>query len=210
MVLAIVDYKAGNLTSVKLALDAIEVVGTITSDPQVIASADRIIFPGVGAAGAAMKNLRQLGLVDVLRDAVLKKKVPLLGICVGLQVLLDFSEENGGTETLGLIPGRVLKFAPLNHREKVPQIGWNSVNWTKDIQNDLVRNGIEDGSDFYFVHSYYAVPKESNVIAATTEYGGVTFASAIRWNNLVAVQFHPEKSGKTGLQLLANFCKDQC
>lgn len=205
--LAIVDYKAGNLTSVKLALETIGITGVITSDPKIVMSADRIIFPGVGAAGASMENLQKLELVDALRDAALKKKVPFLGICVGMQVLLDFSEEDGGTETLGLIPGKVMKFRPSNLREKVPQIGWNSVMWSEKNKSDPFLKGVENGCDFYFVHSYYSVPHEARWTLASTEYSGVTFSSVLRYENIIAVQFHPEKSGKNGLKLLANFCR---
>jgi len=205
--LAIVDYKAGNLTSVQLALETIGVAGIITSDPKVVALADRIIFPGVGAAKAAMDNLKQLGLADVLRDVVHRKKTPLLGICVGMQVLLNFSEEDGGTNTLGLVPGKVLKFQSTNRRDKVPQIGWNSVMWSENNHDDPFLKGVANGSDFYFVHSYYPVPKDPHCVLATTEYAGVTFASALRCENVIATQFHPEKSGETGLKLLANFSR---
>lgn len=204
-VIAIVDFKAGNLTSVHLALETLGIAGVITSDPQVVASADRIIFPGVGAAGAAMDHLRQLGLGAALRDAV-RKGTPLLGICVGMQVLLDCSEEDGGTETLGFVPGKVVKFQPINHRDKVPQIGWNAVSWAKEKENHPFFKGIASGNDFYFVHSFYPVPEDSKWTLATTEYAGVTFASIVHRDNVLAVQFHPEKSGKIGLKLLANFC----
>jgi glutamine amidotransferase len=202
--LAIVDFKAGNLTSVKLALEAIGVAGGITSDPHIVASADRIIFPGVGAAGAAMDNLRRRGLDGALRDAV-RKGTPLLGICVGMQVLLDCSEEDEA-ETLGLVSGEVVKFQPTNHRDKVPHIGWNSVSWANEKSGDPFLKGINNNSDFYFVHSFYPVPKDSHCVLATTEYAGTAFASVLRCENMIATQFHPEKSGKTGLQLLANFC----
>ncbi|MDR0869723.1 MAG: imidazole glycerol phosphate synthase subunit HisH [Planctomycetaceae bacterium] len=198
--LAIIDYKAGNLTSVKLALETLGIDGTITSDPDVVAGADRVIFPGVGAAGSAMQNLKNLGLDNALR-AVVRRGIPLLGICVGMQVMLDFSEEDGGTDLLGFIPGRVVRFQPVNQWDKVPQIGWNSVEWKME------QHRIPNGSDFYFVHSYYPVPQNGEHIFAQTEYAGVKFASALRYNNIIAVQFHPEKSGKTGLQLLSDFVK---
>jgi glutamine amidotransferase len=203
--LAIVDYKAGNLTSVKLALETIGVTGTITSDPDLVASSDRIIFPGVGAAGSAMENLRRFGLDRALRDAV-QKGTPLLGICVGMQVLLDFSEEDGGTEMLGFVPGQVIRFQPADRWDKVPQIGWNSVSWSDKDTNEPFFKGIDNGSDFYFVHSFYPVPKNREHVLATTEYAGTAFTSVLRYNNMIATQFHPEKSGKTGLTLLANFC----
>jgi glutamine amidotransferase len=206
-VLVIVDYKAGNLTSVKLALETLGVTGVITSDPQTVAAADRIIFPGVGAAGAAMDNLRRLGLDEALRDAVLRKERPMLGICVGIQVLLDFSEEDGGTETLGFVPGRVIKFQPANRRDKVPQIGWNSVTWSEESGNHPCLKGIANGSDFYFVHSFYSAPQDAKWTLAATEYAGTTFTSVLCRGNVIAVQFHPEKSGKNGLQFLDNFAR---
>ncbi|MDR2641808.1 MAG: imidazole glycerol phosphate synthase subunit HisH [Planctomycetaceae bacterium] len=210
--LAIIDYKAGNLTSVKLAIETIGVEGIITSDPDVVRKADRVIFPGVGAAGAAMLNLKQLRLVEALYDVV-QREIPLLGICIGMQVLLDYSEENDNTPTLGIIPGQTVRFQPDDHYTKVPQIGWNSVNWKSNVntgnRNNLDKKYFEDiesGSDFYFVHSYYPVPKNPENILATTEYANVNFASIIRHKNIIATQFHPEKSGHIGLKFLENFC----
>ena len=202
--LAIVDYKAGNLTSVKLALETVGAEGTITSDPDTVASADRIIFPGVGAAGSAIKTLKTLGLDEALRDAV-RRGTPLLGICVGMQVLLDFSEEDGGTEMLGFIPGRVIRFRPTDRWDKVPQIGWNSVRWTPENIGHPFFKDIDNGTDFYFVHSFYPVPRHPKHILAETDYAGSSFASVLRHENILATQFHPEKSGRLGLQLLTNF-----
>ncbi|MDR3197795.1 MAG: imidazole glycerol phosphate synthase subunit HisH [Planctomycetaceae bacterium] len=201
---AIIDFKAGNLTSVKLALETIGVTGTITSDPKIVAKAERVIFPGVGAAGAAMQNLRNFGLDDALRDIV-RRGVPLLGICVGMQVLLDFSEEDNGTAMLGLIPGRVIRFSPTNSWDKVPQIGWNNVYWSAENAETFFFRKIVNQSDFYFVHSYYPIPANPSHILAQTDYAGTTFASILRHENIIATQFHPEKSGKLGLQLLQNF-----
>lgn len=205
--LAIVDYKAGNLTSVRLAFQTLGIEGTITSAPEVVARADRVVFPGVGAAGSAMDTLRHLGLDQAIRDAV-GRGTPLLGICVGMQVLLDFSEEDGGTGMLGFIPGRVVRFQPTNHWDKVPQIGWNSVRWSPSDAESPIFQGLTSGDDFYFVHSYYPAPKDEKHVLARTRYAGVDFASALRHENILATQFHPEKSGKVGLRLLENFAKN--
>ena len=199
--LAIVDYKAGNLTSVKLAFDALGQENVITSDPAVIRAAARVVFPGVGAAGSAMQNLRDLGLVGVLREVIASGR-PFLGICVGTQILFDFSEEDGGTDCLGILPGRVVLFHPPNTRDKVPHMGWNQVRirW----QHPLLA-GIADDSDFYFVHSYYPQPAHAEDVIGATDYAGVTFAAMVGRNNVAAVQFHTEKSGPVGLKLLENF-----
>jgi glutamine amidotransferase len=207
--LAIIDFKAGNLTSVKLAMETIGVEAIITSDPEIVRKADRVIFPGVGAAGATMLNIKKLHLDEVLYEIV-DKGIPLLGICVGMQVLLDYSEENNNTQTLGIIPGKTVKFKPNNRYVKIPQIGWNSINWNeKNIveQNKKYINNIDSGNDFYFVHSYYPTPKNQENILATTDYADVTFASIITHKNIIATQFHPEKSGKIGLKFLEIFCK---
>ncbi|MDR1053299.1 MAG: imidazole glycerol phosphate synthase subunit HisH [Planctomycetaceae bacterium] len=207
IMLAIIDYKAGNLTSVKLAMSTIGVEGVITSDPEVVRKADRVIFCGVGAAGAAMLTLKQSHLDDAIYDIV-QRGIPLLGICLGMQILLDYSEEND-TQTLGIIPGQTVRFQPDNHYTKIPQIGWNSADWTNIDPNDPDKkyfDNIKSGSEFYFVHSYYPVPKNSENILATTEYANVNFASVIRYKNVIATQFHPEKSGHVGLKFLENFC----
>lgn len=202
--IAIVDYKAGNLTSVRLALESVGVDGTITSKPEDIVRADRVIFPGVGAAGSAMQNLRSLGLDDALRDVV-RRGVPLLGICVGMQVLLDYSEEDDGTELLGFIPGHVVRFQPTDPWDKVPQMGWNNVSWDgKDMELPFLK-GVPNNSDFYFVHSFYPQPENENDVLARTNYADILFASMLKHENILATQFHPEKSGQVGLQLLANF-----
>lgn len=199
--IAIVDYRAGNLTSVRLALEALGLDGRITDDPAVIMAAERVIFPGVGAAGAAMENLRQLGL-DRAIHSVVTAGTPFLGICLGTQLIYEHSEEDGGTDCLGLIPGRVRLFRPTSRFDKVPQMGWNAV---RQVRQHPIFAGIDDGSEFYFVHSFYPDPADAACVVGATDYAGVSFASAINRDNLVATQFHPEKSGRIGLRLLKNF-----
>ena len=184
--LTIIDYKAGNLTSVKLAFAALGVETCVTDDPDQIRAADRLVFPGVGAAASAMANLQSAGLVEVLKE-VTASGVPFLGICLGMQILFDHSEEDGGTDTLGILPGQVRRF-PNVPGCKIPQIGWNQVNAAEE---------------FYFVHSYYV---EMNPFAeGVTEYAGIRFASLARKDNILAAQFHPEKSGRIGLKFLSDF-----
>jgi glutamine amidotransferase len=199
--IAIVDYKAGNLTSVQLACRALGCEAVVTSDPQQILAAERVIFPGVGAAGAAMKHLTSMKLVQVLHD-VASRGTPFMGICLGTQILLEFSEEDGGTPTLGLLPGRVPRFQPTDRRDKVPQIGWNQV---RQVRKHPLLEGIDDDSEFYFVHSYYPAPATPELTIGTTDYAGITFTSMLGRANVVATQFHPEKSGRIGLKLLNNF-----
>lgn len=202
--IAIVDYKAGNLTSVARALEHLGHRAEITDRPERIRTADRVILPGVGAAGATMENLRALGLVDVLRSDIVAAGKPFLGICIGIQVLLDRSEENSA-DCLGIIPGRVVRFPrsvdgrPL----KVPQIGWNRV---RQLRPHPVFAGVPDNTHFYFVNSYYPVPEDPAVAIATSDYG-VQFTAAIARDNVLATQFHLEKSGASGLKLLDNFCR---
>jgi glutamine amidotransferase len=201
--IAIVDYKAGNLTSVKLAFEHLGIGANITRRPQEILGADRIVFPGVGSASAAMQNLKNLGLTDVLKE-VFKKGTPFLGICLGTQIVFDSSEEDGGVQGLGMLAGTVKRFRPVNPTDKIPQIGWNAVNF---LRPHPVLTGIENGSEFYFVHSYYPVPSGKEETIGETDYAGVTFASIVGKTNLIATQFHPEKSGKIGLRLLGNFAR---
>ena len=201
--IAIVDYGAGNLTSVRLAIEALHVPVEVTRSAERILAAARVIFPGVGAAGAAMRHLKELGLIDPIR-AVVTRGTPFLGICLGTQIVFEFSEEDGGTEGIGLIPGRVKLFQPASRYDKVPQIGWNSVTVRRAHP---VLEGIESGSEFYFVHSYYPAPSRDEQIVGVTDYAGVTFASIVASGSLVATQFHPEKSGRRGLKLLENFIR---
>ena len=199
--IAIIDYKAGNLTSVALAFQTLEVAAEITRDPAAIRRAERVVFPGVGAAGAAMEALREFGLVEPIREVV-SRGTPFLGICVGTQILLDASEEDGGVECLGIIPGRVRLFRPASAADKVPQMGWNNV---RQLAPHPLFEGIEDESEFYFVHSYYPDPADRSWALGETDYAGVRFASMLGRGNLAATQFHTEKSGRIGLRLLRNF-----
>jgi glutamine amidotransferase len=198
---AIIDYRAGNLTSVKLAFDALGVDSVVTADPAVIRSCARVVFPGVGAAGSAMRNLAELNLITVLRE-VIAVGTPFLGICVGTQVLFDFSEEDGGTDALGILPGRVRLFRPADSRDKVPHMGWNQV---RIVRPHPLLAGVADNTDFYFVHSYYPDPSDPAVTIGVTDYAGVAFAAMVGRSNLVATQFHVEKSGRPGLRMLENF-----
>ena len=199
--IAIVDYRAGNLTSVKLAFEAIGVEAITTAEPATIRQASRIVFPGVGAAGSAMENLRQTNLIDTLRERI-AAGVPFFGICLGTQILFDSSEEDGGIQTLGILPGTVKKFLPFDKRTKIPHMGWNQA---RIVYPHPLLDGIPDSSDFYFVHSYYPAPDQTTDVICTTDYAGITFASMVGRGNVAATQFHIEKSGKTGLKILKNF-----
>ncbi len=203
--IAIIDYKAGNLTSVERAVRKLGHPCRVTNKPADIRAADRIIFPGVGAAGQAMADLQALGLDALIREVYDGGK-PFLGICLGTQIIFEYSEENA-TTCLGLIPGRVKLFSqPLfegGARLKIPHMGWNGMD---TVRAHPVFAGLEAGSEFYFVHSYYPVPADDALLAGTTDYG-LRFASAVAHRNLVAVQWHPEKSGRAGLKVLENFCR---
>ena len=189
------------MTSVNLAFEALGIEATITDSPEVVLNAERVVFPGVGAARAAMDNLAELGLVDTIKTVV-ARGTPFLGICVGMQILLDHSDENDGVNCLGLVSGNVSRFAPTDPYDKVPHMGWNRV---RKCKQHPVFDGIENDSEFYFVHSYYPSPVDWACVLGITDYAGITFSSAIVQDNLVATQFHPEKSGSSGLRLLKNF-----
>jgi len=203
--IAIVDYEAGNLTSVARAVTHIGYRCAVTQKIDEIQNADRIIFPGVGAAGAAMESLRRLGLHHALARAFAEGK-PILGICLGTQIIMGFSEEDR-TSCLGLIPGTVRAFKDIcdsdGSRLKIPHMGWNSI---QIRSGHPVLADVHDADEFYFVHGYYPDPDESRHALALTEYG-LNFASVIGERNLIATQFHPEKSGRPGLKILENFCK---
>ena len=203
--IGIVDYRAGNLTSVARALESLKEPCIITNDSRLLDKAHHIIFPGVGAAGTAMANLRESGLDSHLKKWVRAGK-PVLGICLGTQVIFNCSEEDD-TPCLGIVPGEVKRFpADLcqeDQRLKIPHMGWNSVSFRKDHP---VFAGMPTDAEFYFVHSYYPAPSDDTWAIGWTDYG-IRFCSAIARQNLIAVQFHPEKSGRPGLTLLANFCR---
>ena len=197
----ILDYDAGNLGSVKRACSEVGLQAEFSAHPDALAQAERIIFPGVGAAGSAMRSLRERGLDTALKNAI-AKGTPLLGICLGMQVSLDYSEEND-TPTLGLLGCRVQRFK-LNQPElKIPHMGWNEV---KVQQSHPVLAGIEPGDEFYFVHGYYPMPTAPEHVLTLTEYEG-DFVSALGKNNYIGTQFHPEKSGRVGLRLFENFAR---
>ncbi len=196
--IVIIDYQAGNLTSVVRSLKALGVEATVTQAPAVVAQASRVIFPGVGAAGKAMATLRELGLDQALRQSF-QRGIPILGICLGAQVILEHSEEND-TVCLGLLPGRT-RALPRSEGLKIPHMGWNRVRFLRAHQ---IFKGLPEGAEYYFVHSYYPAPAETTMVIGVADHG-VEFPCAIGWRNLVATQFHPEKSGRFGLQILENF-----
>ncbi len=199
--LIVVDYGAGNRVSVVNAFRALGIEAESSADPAEIRNADRVVFPGVGAAASAMERLSQTGIAEALR-AVVESGKPLLGICLGCQIILDESEEDGGTKTLGLIPGAAVRFKE-EKGIKIPHMGWNQVSYPR--MHPIFKN-IESGSDFYFVHSYHP-QVSSEYVFGETVYGTQKFPSLIGRDNLIAAQFHLEKSGNSGLEVLKNFSK---
>ena len=197
--IAIVDYGMGNVRSVQEALEYVapNQYCILTNNPQIIRDSDRVVFPGQGAMGACMSTLQSNTLIEEIKFSANSK--PFLGICLGLQLLFDYSEENNGTNGLSIVSGKVLKFR--NSDLKIPHMGWNRVN---QVLNHPLWHKIENNSRFYSVHSYYVDEEDSNCVVGTSEYGQ-TFTSAIAFDKLFAVQFHPEKSQSDGLQLLRNF-----
>ena len=199
---AIVDYDAGNLRSVQKALEKFGARAEIASSADRIARADALVVPGQGACDSSMRRLRELGLVAPVRDFITAGK-PFLGVCLGLQLLLDSSDE-GEEPCLGVIPGACHRLpGGRNDGRKIPHMGWNQVEWRKEHP---FFEGVPSGSHFYFVHSYYAAPDDSSVVAGVTDYG-VEFCSAAAWGSAAAVQFHPEKSGRIGLRIYENFVR---
>lgn len=197
--IAIIDYGAGNLQSVKKAFDFIGAESVITDEPKVILSADKILLPGVGSFGDAMDSMAKNGLVETVKECAQSGK-PFLGICLGLQLLFEESEESPGVKGLGIFKGKIRKFSP-DMGLKIPHIGWNSLSIK---QKNGIFKDIPENAYVYFVHSYYLLAEDENDIATVTNYG-IDFHSAVGKNNVFATQFHPEKSGDVGLQILRNF-----
>jgi len=197
--IAIVDYGAGNVRSVSNAIAKLGHQAKVISEPSEVANAEAIIVPGVGSAADAMANLRALKLTESIKHWIAEGR-PFLGICVGLQVLLTVSEEGGCCECLGIVPGRVRR---LPRGQKVPHMGWNQV---KQKVSHPVFDGVPDEASFYFLHSYYVDPVDKSLVIGETEYG-IPICSVIAAGNLIATQFHPEKSGKSGLKMYENFIR---
>lgn len=199
--ITIVDYKAGNLTSVQRALNHLDLENRVSGDPDIVRKAERIIFPGVGAAGAAMEALKERNLDSALKESF-RKGTPILGICIGCQIVLTHSVEDD-TPCLDLIPGETIRFKLNDPALKIPHMGWNTV---QVAQAHPILGHLRPGDEFYFVHSYYPQPEDPSQVYANSDYGGA-FPVAIGADNLFAVQFHAEKSGPLGLRLLQNFAK---
>jgi glutamine amidotransferase len=197
--IVVVDYGMGNLRSVQKGFERVGFNAVVSRDPRDIRNAERLVLPGVGAFPECMKNLSGYDLIDPIME-FLQSGRPFLGICLGLQLLFDESEEFGAHEGLKVIPGKVVGFER-NMGLKIPHMGWNQVKFSKEVP---IFRGIEDNTFFYFVHSFYVVPSISSYIAAQTDYG-ITFTCAINRDNIYAVQFHPEKSQENGLKILKNF-----
>lgn len=197
--IALIDYDAGNIRSVEKALLRLGQDVCVTRERETLLQADRVILPGVGAFGDAMEHLRAYGLVEVIHE-IIGKKTPFLGICLGLQLLFERSEEAPGVEGLGVLKGEILRI-PEGADRKIPHMGWNSLK----LQNDgKLFRGLPKEPYVYFVHSYYLKAEDERIVTAVTEYGTAIHA-AVEWENVSACQFHPEKSSETGLQILKNF-----
>lgn len=196
--IAIIDYDAGNIKSVAKALEYLGEVPVVTRDKEILRNADKVILPGVGSFGDAMHKLQEYDLIDVIKE-IIANKTPFLGICLGLQLLFESSEESPGVDGLGILKGKIVRFSEKNNL-KIPHIGWNSLSYPK---KGTLFKGIAENSYVYFVHSYY-LEAEEDVVVATSEYGNLIHASVER-DNLFACQFHPEKSSEVGLAILRNF-----
>ena len=199
--IAIIDYDAGNIKSVEKAVQYLGEEAKVTRDPEEILSADGVILPGVGAFGDAMGKLRDYGLIDVIHECV-RREIPFLGICLGLQLLFERSEESPGVEGLGVLEGEIVRL-PAESGLKIPHIGWNNLSFPR---RGRLFEGVPEDSYVYFVHSYYLKAKDPEIVTATTEYGAVVHAS-VEKGNVFACQYHPEKSSGVGLKMLENFIK---
>ncbi|MCR4648476.1 MAG: imidazole glycerol phosphate synthase subunit HisH [Lachnospiraceae bacterium] len=198
--IAIIDYDAGNIKSVEKAVIKLGYDCVITRDIEVLKNADKLILPGVGAFKDAMEKLNEYGLTDVIKELVITEKKPLLGICLGLQLLFESSEENPGVEGLGILKGKIVRL-PEGEGRKIPHMGWNSLEFP---QKSILFNKVVKGSYVYFVHSYYLQAEDESIVTATSEYGA-TIQAAVECGNIFATQFHPEKSSSVGLRILSNF-----
>lgn len=201
MMIAVIDYKMGNLRSVEKALQVVGGRTKVTSDPKDLAKADKIVFPGVGSFGEAAAELKRLKLIEPLKGAIADGK-PFLGLCLGLQLLFEKSEEAPGVKGLGVLAGEVKRFRPKTKAFKVPHMGWNSI---AGSGGGLLK-GVADGAFMYFVHSYYVKPADKGIILTTTDYG-ITFASSVCKDNIFGLQYHPEKSQDVGLRIVRNFVR---
>ena len=197
--IAIIDYDAGNIKSVEKALQYLGGEAVITRDRDEILKSDKVILPGVGAFGDAMEKLKQYGLVETIHEVV-ERRIPFLGICLGLQLMFESSEEAPGIEGLGLLPGKILRI-PKKDGMKIPHMGWNDL---KIKEGSKLFAGLEEDPYVYFVHSFYLQAEDPSIVAATTEYG-VTIHASVEKDHIFACQFHPEKSSTVGLQILRNF-----
>jgi len=197
--IAIIDYDAGNIKSVQKAIELLGQEVVLTRDPEMILSADHVILPGVGSFGDAMEKLHKYDLVTVIHEVV-RRKIPFLGICLGLQLLFESSEESVGVPGLGVLKGEIVRFDD-KEGYKIPHMGWNSLHIQKDAR---LFKGISEGSYVYFVHSYYLKAEDTSIVKATSEYTNLIHAS-VESDNVFACQFHPEKSSDVGLQILRNF-----
>ena len=205
MSVLIIDYGMGNIASARRSLEECGATVLVSSDPSALDTADRAVVPGVGAFSVAMRRLAAAGWVEALRASAIGKSMPLLGICLGMQLLADRGEEGGATAGLGLIPGQIKRMTP-SRGERIPHVGWNEITANKA---DPLLSGIPDRSDFYFVHSYQFMTDIAGDVLATTDYcGGIT--AAVSRRNVFGVQFHPEKSSRVGRRLLQNFLEIRC
>ncbi|MBQ4275167.1 MAG: imidazole glycerol phosphate synthase subunit HisH [Lachnospiraceae bacterium] len=198
--IAIIDYDAGNIASVEKAVKKLGYECIVTRDKEVLEKADKLILPGVGAFKDAMDKLNEYCLTDIVKKLVLEDKKPILGICLGLQLMFESSEENPGVEGLSLLKGKIVRL-PEGDDRKIPHMGWNSLEFPKKSK---LFEGVVKGSFVYFVHSYYLQAEDENVVAAISKYGADIHA-AVEWENIYATQFHPEKSSAVGLKILSNF-----